>query len=239
MKKFVLILSLFLAFGLNLSTEAVTVVEKDMGFVSVNANATKEIVPDTASIRFTIETVSKDSKDVVNKNKELSTALITALKPLLELDKSDMIQTNSFVLRPNYTTDKSGKKNFVDYTARNIVFVKTKNIDKMAELIDVATKNNVTSVDDLNFYVENQKQFEGQLAKEALSNAQIIADLTASTLGQKVTGIRAVRVNIYPQNSNTAVYRSVKSAASSATTLPLEYGKIKIQAHVDAEFYVK
>lgn len=239
MKKFILILGLMLSFGLINQADAVTVVEKDMGFVSVNANASKEIVPDTASIRFTVQNSAKDSKSVVASNKENSSKLIGALKPMLAIDDNDIIQTKSFILKPNYTTDKSGNKTFVDYTATNIIYVKTKSIDKVADLIDVAMRNNATGVSDLNFYVENQKQFEGQLAKEALSNAKIIAELTASTLGQKVKGIRAVRVNIYPQGSNGAVYLNAKSTVASGASAPIEYGKVKIQAHVDAEFYVK
>lgn len=239
MKKFILILCLMLTFGLLTPANAITVVEKDMGFVSVNANATKEIVPDTASVRFTVQNSAKDSKAAVATNKEQSSTLIGALKPLLNLDEKDILQTKSFVLRPNYSVDKNGNKIFVDYTATNIIYVKTKSIDKISEFIDVAMKNNATGVSDLNFYVENQKQFEGQLAKEALANAKIIAELTASTLGQKVQGIRAVRVNIYPQGSNGAAYMNAKSTVSSTPAAPIEYGKVKLQAHVDAEFYVK
>jgi len=238
MKKIILILGLMIAFT-NLPTKAITVVEKDMGFVSVNAKAVKEIIPDTVSIRFTVETIGVDSKEVVNKNKELSTKMIDSLKPMLELDKQDTIQTKSFVLRPNYSIDKNGKKTFQNYTATNIVAIKTKSIDKVSDFIDTAMKNNATGISDLNFYVENEKQFEGQLAKEALANAKIIAELTASTLGQKVTGIRAVRVNVYPQGSNGAAYLNAKSTGSTTASVPVEYGKVKLQANVDAEFYVK
>ena len=239
MKKIILIFSLMSVIGFVNPSQAITVVEKDMGFVSVNASATKEIVPDTASIRFTVQNSAKDSKSAVATNKEKASTLIGALKPMLALDDKDVLQTNNFVLRPNYTTDKNGKKTFVDYTATNVIYVKTKSIDKISDLIDVAMRNNATGVSDLNFYAENQKQFEGQLAKEALADAQIIAELTASTLGQKVKGIRAVRVNIYPQGSSATTYRSLKSNAVADGASPIEYGKVKIQAHVDAEFYVK
>lgn len=233
MKKIIFVFVLLM--GLVIPANAFTTVEKEMGFVSVNAKAVKEVAPDTASIKFFVDTKSVDSKDAIKQNKEESTKLIDSLKALLSDDNS-VIQTTNFVLKPNYIT-KDGKKTFVDYSATNSISVKTKSISKMSEIIDIATKNGATSVSDLNFYVENEKQFEGQLAKQALSDAKIIAELTASTLGQKVTGIRAVRVNIYPQTVQNATFLNAKS--TSGSSLPVEKGKIKIQANVDAEFYVK
>lgn len=238
MKKLFILLGLFFAFNIASQAQAITIVEKDMGFVSVSASSTKEVLPDTASIRFAVDTTAVESKDAVSKNKEMSAKLMDSLKQQLATDKNDIIQTKSFVLKPNYKTDKNGNKTFLNYTATNIIYVKTKNIDNVAKLIDAGTANNASSISELHFYVENLKQFEGQLAKEALSNAQIIADLTASTLGQKVKGIRSVRVNIYPQGSASA-YGVLSASSNSTQATPIEYGKIKLQANVNAEFYVK
>lgn len=218
----------------SLPSDALTTIEKDMGFVSVNAKAVKEVSPDTASIKFSVDTKSIDSKNAIKQNKEDSSKLLDSLKVLLSEENSS-VQTTNFVLKPNYS-NQDGKKTFIDYSACNTIVVKTKEINKVSEIIDVATKNGATSISELNFYVENEKQFEGQLAKEALSDAKIIAELTASTLGQKVTGIRAVRVNIYPQPIQNATFLNAKQGNSS---LPIQKGKIKIQANVDAEFYVK
>lgn len=237
MKKIILSLVVLVASFIPLESNAVTVVEKDMGFVSVSATATKEVNPDTATITFAIENSATDSKDAVNKNKEMSTKLYDSISPLLSLDKSDVMQTKNFVLKPNYTQDKNGKKTFVNYTASNILYVKTKDLDKISKLIDIASENAATTINELNFYLEDEKKFEGELAKEALSNAQVIASMTASTLGQKIKGIRAVRVNIYPQGSG-AVY-GLANVTSKPKSTPVEAGKIKLQANVNAEFYVK
>ena len=241
MKRILLLLGVFAALSLGLCTEAVTVTHKDMGYVSVNATANKEIIPDTASIYFSVDTSAPDSKSAVNKNKDASTALIDSLKPLLAIEKSDSIQTKSFVLKPNYKYDKNGKKTFVNYTASNVIYVKTKNLAKVSELIETAVANNATSVSGLDFFVENEKQFAGELAQEALSKAKVVAGLTASTLGQKVKDIKSVRVTIYPQNNVTpyAAAASARTASSAKKQLPVEFGKIKLEANVNAEFYVK
>ena len=240
MKKILLFLGLFIGLSGALSANAVTVTHKDMGYVSVNATASKEIIPDTASIYFSVDTSAPDSKSAVNKNKDASAALIDSLKPLLAIEKSDSIQTKSFLLKPNYKYDKNGKKTFLNYTASNVIYVKTKNLSKVSELIETAVVNNATSVSGLDFFVENEKQFAGELAQEALSKAKVVAGLTASTLGQKVKDIKSVRVTIYPQNNVTPYATSnLKSSSAAKKQLPVEFGKIKLEANVNAEFYVK
>ncbi len=247
MKKIVLAISLllltsFFYFKSPLSANAITVVHKDMGYISVNSSASKEVLPDTASIYFNVETSAKDSKSAVDKNKEITSSLILALKPILALDKSDSIQTKNFILRPNYSYDKNGKKTFQNYVASNIIYVKTKNIDNVSKLIDTAVANNATSVSDLCFSIENEKQYSGELAKEAINKAKIIAGFTANTLNQKLSGVKSISVNISSQNNFEPRYASMKSNPKSQQYLKdasVQYGKIKLQAYVRAEFYVK
>ena len=83
MKKLLITLFLFCLPILCSAANAITITEKNMGYVSVNTSATKEVVPDTVSVYFSVETVAKDSKTAVNKNKEITAALILALKPIL------------------------------------------------------------------------------------------------------------------------------------------------------------
>lgn len=241
MKKLLIILGLLVSASLVMPANAITIVEKDMGYVSINSSASKEIVPDTASIFFSVETVNKDSKAAVNQNKEITSALILALKPILAIDKSDSIQTKNFVLRPNYSFDKNGKSTFQNYTASNTIYVKTKKLENVSKLIDTAVANNATSVSELSFFIENEKQYSGELACEAINNAKVLANLTANTLNQRVKGIKSIRVNVYPQNQYNARYATMNAAKDSATgkATPIEFGKIKLQANVDAEFYVK
>ena len=226
MKKIVLAISLllltsFFYFKSPLSANAIAVVHKDMGYISVNSSASKEVLPDTASIYFNVETSAKDSKSAVDKNKEI---------------------TSSLILASNYSYDKNGKKTFQNYVASNIIYVKTKNIDNVSKLIDTAVANNATSVSDLCFSIENEKQYSGELAKEAINKAKIIAGFTANTLNQKLSGVKSISVNISSQNNFEPRYASMKSNPKSQQYLKeasVQYGKIKLQAYVRAEFYVK
>lgn len=238
MKKILFILALLFTFVYSNSADAITVVHKDMGYISVNSTASKEIIPDTASVYFTIETSAPDSQSAVNKNKEYTSKVINSLKPLLAIEKSDSIQTKNFILKPVYKKEKNGKKTFLNYTAVNVIFVKTKNLENVSALIDAAVQKNVSNVSGLSFYVENEKQYAGELAQEALSKAKVVAGLTASTLNQQVKGIKSVRVTVYPQN-NMQPYVTSELKSSSKKDSQIEYGKVKLEANVNAEFYVK
>lgn len=242
MKKLFVYTLAVLGLGLFAAANAYTVTEKEMGFISVNSTAIKEVEPDTASIVFSVETTEKDSKDAVAQNKEITSKLILALKPLLAIEKDDVIQTKNFVLRPNYTYDKNNKKTFQNYSAVNTISVKTKNLDSVSKLIDTAVSNNASKVSELTFYVEDEAKYSNELAQTAINKAKETAMLTSQTLNQKLCGVRSVRVNVYQQNtysSRNNVLTSAKGATNSSDSTPIEYGKINLQANVDAEFYVK
>src|SRR5574344_2465954 len=241
MKKLLVYLIVLIASTFMMPADALTIVEKDMGYVSVSTNSTKEVVPDTASVTFTVETTANDAKQVVKQNNNISDNLINAVKEIIAGDSSDSIQTKNFILRPNYRYDKNEKRTFLNYTALNSITVKTKKMELVPRIIDVAINNNATSVSDLDFYVENEKEFCGDLAREALNKAKIIANLTAADLGQKVKGIKSGKVDVYPQSRYGTQFASFKSAdlVSGNKMTPIEFGKVKLQANVDAEFYVK
>lgn len=242
MKRLFGFILLLTGLGLFSISNAYTVVEKEMGFISVNASAIKEVEPDTASIAFAVETIAKDSKIAVAENKEITSNLILALKPLLAIDKDDVIQTRNFVLRPNYTYDKNNKKTFQNYSAVNTITVKTKNLDVVSKLIDTAVSHKASKVSELTFYVEDEAKYSNELAQTAINKAKETAKMTSQTLNQKLCGIRSVRVNVYQQNTFAAknnVLTSAKGSSSNSENTPIEYGKINLQANVDAEFYVK
>ena len=240
MKKLLMILAFaFLALPC-LSTNAETV--KNMGYISVNATETKEIVPNTANIIFSVETTDVDSKRASERNNQITSKIIAALKEELKSDKNANIQTRNFNLRPNYKTNKNTDETSIkNYTAVNSIVVKTTSVEKVSSLIDIAIKNNVSNVNGVSFTLENQDQYAEELSSQAIQKAKYLADKTALSLKQKVVGIKSIRINVYQQNANgVRLYKAASSPdVASANSTPIESGKIQLNASVDAEFYVK
>jgi len=235
-----LVLSLFIL-SVNPS-DALTVNNKDMGYIVVNAIESKDIVPNTATINFSIEVTDVDSKRATVRNGQISTNVINALKQELSSDKKSNIQTSNFTIRPNYKNNNSDDKTIVNYTAINSLTVKTTDITKVSLLIDTAVKNNVTKVGNVSLFIENEEEYSSELVNMAVNKAKCIANNTAATLNQKVVGVKIIRVNIYQQNANgVRMYKASSGVTNDNITLltPIEAGKTKLNVSVDAEFYVK
>lgn len=243
MKKLALLLAMLVLGTFAMPAKSITITEKEMGYISVNTTASKEMTPDTASISFAVETSAKTSKEAAALNTEITTNLISNLKPLLDIDKKDTIQTKNLNLRPEYTYDKNSKRTLAGYTMVNTVTLKTKKLSVVPKLVDTAVANKATNVSELRFYVENESNYVGKLVQEATENAKIISTLTADALNQKIVGLKTINVTwgpSYDNYDNVRMYNSVKSAGASAEkTTPVEPGKVKIQASVHAQFYVK
>lgn len=243
MKKLSVLLALFMLTALTMPAKAITITEREMGYISVNTSASKELAPDTATVSFAVETMAKTSKAAADKNKEITANLISNLKPLIEIDKKDTIQTKNLNLYPNYTYEKNNKKTLVGYTMVNTVTVKTKKLAVVPKLIDTAIANNATNVSELKFFVEDENNHVAQLVQEATTKAKVISRLTADSLGQKVSGLKTINVNwgpSYESYDNVRLYNSTKaSPAAGGVSTPVEPGKVKLQANVHAQFYVK
>lgn len=240
MKKILLVLCVVAFAMLSLPTYALTLVEKDNGYVSISTTETKEVKPDTATISFAVETTDVNSKKAVEKNNQISNAMISSIKPLLSLEKKDTIQTVNYQLNPNYRVDKNGKSLLDNFTVINTIKIKTKNIENISSIIDVAVKNNVTNVDDIYFSCDDLDVYKSDLTKSALLKVKQMADATVSSLNEKVTGIKSLRVNSYQRTSNDRVmFKSLAASNAVGATTPIETGKVSISVTVDAEFYVK
>ena len=107
MKKLLMLLLLAFIATPCISTPAMTVVQKNMGYISINATESKEIAPNTANITFAIETTDIDSKRAAERNSQITSKVIAALKQELTSDKKSDIQTRNYNLRPNYKYNKN------------------------------------------------------------------------------------------------------------------------------------
>ena len=240
MKKFLFTLTLALLLTNSLSAHAAQKFD-DRGCISVNTSAETEIQPDVADISFSVITSDSNSlQKATAKNKEISEKVYTTLKELISAD--DYIKTVNYNATPIYKYS-SNKKTFDRYEVTNTITVHTKSIDKVGQLIDKATAAGANNVESLSFSVSDFEKECNVLIDTATKKAKSRANAAAKALSTTVEGFRSINVNCskdshYPQVYRAAkVFNSADSVAESST--PIEAGKIKIQANVNACFYVK
>ena len=250
MKKILLaitVLSLFAGLA-NLSTQAVTTDNnKDRGYISVNTSAETEAAPDVAEISFTIKTSdTKSLQKATNLNKEISDKVYSELKSMINPASGDYIKTSNFNASPIYTYNNS-KKNFDRYEVTNRVIVHTKSIDNIGKMIDRAITAGSTDVDSLSFSLSNYESQCDELISKATKKAYNRANTLAKIMNTSVAGVSNLNTSCSSNSgSQPRLYMAknmlsaaADSASESASGMAISNGVIKINANVNASFFVK
>lgn len=245
MKKIVLLLLCISVFSLNQTVNAAVSsdVKKEAGYISLNDTVTKDVDPDMASITFAVENIGNSAQVASNENNTVSNNIINALKLVVNAD-TDTIKTNNFSVRPNYYTS-SGKRIIKNYTAVNSVTVTTKDISKVAKLIDSAIANGANRTDNLCFGVENSKKLCNEMYSQLIKDLKSQAIELALAAGTSIDGLKHLNVSCNSDSvaangrfyGKSLAFDSVAGEATVAT--PVEAGKAKVRVYVNADFYVK
>lgn len=230
-----------------LSTQAVTQVSHDRGYISVNTSANTEVAPDVAEISFAVQTSdTKSMQKATQLNKEASDRVLSVLSSMLNSSNGDYIKTSDFSASPIYTYSGS-KRNLDKYEVSNRVIVHTKSLDKIGAMIDKAIEAGATNVDNLNFSLSTYDSQCNDLLGIATKKAQSRAGLLAKNLATTLDGVRTFDVSCNANNySSPRMYMAknmlasvADEAASGGTQTSISGGVVKIYANVNASFFVK
>ncbi len=250
MKKFitgVAVISL-LAIPASISVQAVTPDNtKERGYISVNTSADAELAPDVAEITFAIKTSdTKSMQKATAANKEISDKVYSELKSMINLSAGDYIKTLNFSASPIYSYSNS-KRNFEKYEVSNSVVVHTKSIDSIGKMIDRAITLGATNVDSLSFSLSNYEAQCDDLIAKATKKAYNRANILAKIMNTYVSGVSSLNTSCSANNGSQPRFYTAKnmlsavadSSSESASGMAISNGVIKINASVNASFFVK
>lgn len=214
------------------------------GYVSVSSSLTNEVEPNRAEVNFQIETVEKTAQQASEKNKVVTSNVIAAIKSEIASNESDSIKTSAFVVRPDYYWTKDNKKNLNGYVATNSIYVVTTNIQNAGRIIDLALEAGATRVDSFSLTLDNPNKYCTQVLQDAVKDTQFKAAAIAKTLGTSILGVKSINTSCSTQNITNTPYRLMKTvgadnATSESMATPIEAGKIKIYANVNANYNLK
>ena len=245
MKKILFALALITVItGCSLSSQAVST-GNERGYITISTSADTEIVPDTATISFAIKTYdSKSMQKATLQNKEVSDKVYTLLKGMINTSNGDYIKTSDYHATPLYTYS-GNKRNLDKYEVSNRITIKTKSLDKLGTMIDKTIDAGATNVDSLSFSVSSYETQCNKLIENATIKAKNRATIAAKVMTTSLDGIRSIDVSCSNNSYNTSrVYMAKGMLANSAdmaeqASTNIEAGTVKIQAHVNASFFVK
>lgn len=244
MKKRLVLLMLVLLCTFNvMSSKASVQYTGSNGYISVSSSSQKEVEPNIAQMTFTVETTDKTVESASIQNKVIVAQVMSALKSNIDPNAGEEIKTSNFSIRPNYTYSKDNKRNIDSYTVVNSVRIKTKKISNIGKLIDIAISKGANKLDTLNFSLDNEKNICNDLYPQVVKDAQSQASIIARALNLNVVGLKSLNASCNVEYANNMSYgalfaKSVNDSGGSIDT-PIEAGKIKVNATVNADFNVQ
>jgi len=214
--------------------------------LSVSANASKEVAPDTVEINIEVQTNDSKSMQVaMNQNNEISQKVIDGLRQNINSENGDYLKTSDFRADTLYLYTNN-KRTFDKYQVTNTVIVHTSSITKIPEIIEKAISYGATRVSNLNFSVSNYEQYKEELLKTAVKKAEQQATIAANSAGKSIKDIKSINIinndSAYSRFRNTAVNFKAAGAItedSAALAPSIEPGIIKIQASVNITYRIK
>ena len=158
----------------------------------------------------------------------------------------DYIKTSNYNAQPVYSQVNS-KKIFERYEVTNSITVRTKSIDNLGKMIDEAIEKGATNVSNLNFSISKPEIYCDELLTSATKEAKYRAGVVAKALGTSIDGLANLSTScstnsynaprLYMAKNLVADLASGASEESIATNI--SSGVIKINANVNASFFVK
>ncbi|WP_085524421.1 SIMPL domain-containing protein [Tuberibacillus sp. Marseille-P3662] len=198
--------------------------------MTVNGDASFSVEPDTVSIQLEVVTKSERLNQAQQENTHIMNQVIEAL--VQEGISRENIKTSAYNINPSYDY-VDGKQVFRGYQVTNIITLKMKNIDQAGRMIDLAVKNGVNRVSNIQFTIENQQQYYQRALNNALKNAFAKAQTIAETLN---VNFDSIPLKIIEETIETPQTFQTFAAMEDSMSTPIEPGQIIIRAKVEAQF---
>lgn len=195
--------------------------------ISVTGTATTKVEPDLLHIQFGVETQEKTANEALQKNSELMSSVIDAIKKTGIIESE--ISTSSLNIYPVYDQHVDEITNvytqkLVGYRVSNILSVDTKKIDTAASIIDNAASAGVNRVDNVYFTLspETHLKIKDDLLEKAINNAKSKAEKALVPLDHSIIGVKSVSLSEfaipYPMPVYSGGFAMYDEAAKMAPT---------------------
>jgi len=205
--------------------------------ITVQGEATIKAKPDTAEIRLGIQTQEPTALAAQEANNQLMNQVIDALKQAGVTE--DDLATTQFSIYPVYdhNPEKPGSPPILAaYRVSNILKVRTRNMDGVGKLIDVAARAGANRVDGVSFFIEDTKPYERDGLKEAVKDARTKAELLAAAAGTSIKDVLTITEQGASTYQPPVYYGMERAAADSGLSTPIYSGDQELTVRVTVQF---
>jgi len=213
--------------------------------INTEATVNREIMPDTAKIRFSVENSGLNLANLKEKNDKIVSSAITAIKA--QLNKDESIKTIAFNVRNVYSY-KDKVRVFQKYVVTNGFEVKLKDLDKVSKIINLAMENDVKSVSGVNFLVENSEHICNEMMGDAVKIAKNRIQYLTQQAGAQLDRVKTINPycslsssHVQPRMNKVYMANATMDSASGSQVEmeTIEPGTINARASVNMTYYLK
>jgi len=164
--------------------------QEEKNRISVSETSTLTVDPNKAEVFVRIVTLEKTAQESKNKNSQVSSNVVKALKKEGVKDKD--IETSQFSIYPKYEYEEITEINLrksnqvlVGYEVVNVLKVITQDLEKVGKLIDAAVDSGANDIERVTFGLtkEREKEIKQQAMIMASDDAKEKAIALATNLG--------------------------------------------------------
>ena len=203
-------------------------VERDGRFVRATGNAESALKPDQVEFQIGVVTEAATAKEAAAANAANSSRVLEQLKKAV--GPNGEVRTTSYTVYPRYRHDQGKReRQLVGFTATNSVLVELNQIEKVSELIDLATQAGANQIHGIQFTLRDKQVARAQALQQAAKKALANAEAIATAVGAKLGRVRSVKEE---GSSPIEPLRTMALAESRTASTPIEPGSINIAASV-------
>lgn len=163
-------------------------------FFEVRETAKVYAKPDVAVVNVSVLKEGKSAQGVQMEMNKANNSVLAAMKKL-EIKEED-IKTLAFSITPKYTyNSQTGQQKIDGYIANSTLEIKTKDFDKINQVIDSALAAGANEVGNLNFAVEDRQKYSAEARAKAIALAQKKAQAIAGEAGLALGRLVDVKVD--------------------------------------------
>jgi uncharacterized protein len=216
----------------------------------VIGNAQTMVKPDKVTLSLAVETTNTTANEALAANSKAMNNTFEALK--VAGVKENETSTSFFNISPNYNTTQEEEdlpsietRDIISYTVTNSITVDSYNLLNVSRWIDTAVQAGVNDISSISFSLsdEKSKTIKNDLLKQAVANAKNKADIAASALGLKVTGVKSIIIEevdgIPPLPPQPFLAKEAAGAAPEAgPPTPIIAGEQQVTTSVNLVFLI-
>lgn len=205
--------------------------------VTVSAEGTATVVPNLATISFSVVSEGASATVIQDDNTKKMNAAITAVKGF-GIDLKD-IKTSGYTLSPRYAYEqKTGKSRIDGYQITQTVTVKVRALDNAGKIVGVLPAVGVNQISGPDFSVEDMDTFLHAARAEAFGKARAkakeLARLAGAGVGRVVTFSESTGSD-YPR----PVYMKAMMGGEAASVPQFEAGSDEARVTVSVTYELR